>query len=56
VAPPAASSKLAWKRVAFWGAVAVVAVAANFGVELLADKFPQSGLQTFVAYTHKGKA
>ena len=52
----ATESKLAWKRVAFWGAVAVVAVAANFGVELLADKFPQSGLRSFVAYTHKGKA
>ncbi len=53
---PASSSKLAWKRVSFWGAVAVVAIAANFGVELLADKLPQSGLRQFVAYTHKGKA
>lgn len=44
------------KRVAFWGAVALVSIAANFGVELLADKFPNSGLRTFVAYTHKGKA
>lgn len=52
---PSSSSKLAWKRASFWGAVAVVAVAANFGVELLAAKFPQSGLSQFVAYTHKGK-
>jgi hypothetical protein len=49
------STKLGWKRVAFWGGVAVVSIAANFGVELLAQKFPQSGLQQFVAYTHKGK-
>lgn len=52
---PGSSSKLAWKRVAFWGSVALVSIAANFGLELIADKFPQSGLRQFVAYTHKGK-
>lgn len=45
------------KRWAFWGAVAAVSIAANFGVELIADKFPNAvGLRQFVAYTHKGRA
>ena len=42
------------RRVAFWGAVAVVSVLANFGLELASDKFPQLGLARFTAYTHKG--
>jgi hypothetical protein len=42
------------RKVAFWGAVAGVAILANFGLELVADKVPQLGLQRFVAYTHKG--
>jgi hypothetical protein len=50
------SAKLAWKRVAFWGAVAAVSIAANFGVELVADKYPNSGFRQFTAYLHKGKA
>ncbi len=49
------SAKLGWKRAAFWGTVALVSIAANFGLELVADKFPQTGLRQFVAYTHKGK-
>jgi len=44
------------KRAAFWGGVAIVSVLANFGVELLADKFPNTGLRQLVAYTHKGRA
>ncbi len=42
------------RRFAFWGGVAIVAVLANFGVELLADKFPSEGLKRFAAYSHKG--
>jgi len=42
------------RRAAFWVAVAGVSIIANFGIELAADKFPQLGLQKFVAYTHKG--
>ena len=42
------------RKLAFWGAVAGVAVLANFGLELVADKVPQLGLRRFVAYTHKG--
>lgn len=42
------------RRLAFWGAVAGVAVLANFGVELVAEKSPWPGLKRFAAYTHKG--
>ncbi len=42
------------RRIAFWGAVAVVSILANFGLELASDKFPQLGLARFTAYTHKG--
>jgi hypothetical protein len=42
------------RRAAFWASVAVVSVLANFGVELLSEKYPQLGLARFVAFTHKG--
>lgn len=42
------------RRAAFWSAVAVVSVLANFGAEVVANRFPQAGLARFVAYTHKG--
>lgn len=42
------------RKAAFWGAVAGVAILANFGLELVSDKVPQLGLRRFVAYTHKG--
>lgn len=42
------------KRAAFWLAVAGVAVIANFGVELLAQKTNLPGLQQFVQFTHCG--
>jgi hypothetical protein len=42
------------RKVAFWGAVAGVSILANFGLELVAQRVPQLGLQRFVAYTHKG--
>jgi hypothetical protein len=42
------------RKAAFWASVAVVSVLANFGVELLAEKYPQLGLARFVAFTHKG--
>jgi hypothetical protein len=47
---------MAGRRFSFWLAVAGVAILANFGVELAADKFPQLGLARFVAYTHRGSA
>lgn len=47
---------MAGKRLGFWLAVAGVAVLANFGVELLAEKVPSLGLREFVAFTHRGNA
>lgn len=35
-------------------AVAAISIAANFALELIADKYPQTGLKRFTAYTHKG--
>lgn len=35
-------------------AVATISILANFGLELLSDKYPQLGLKQFTAYTHKG--
>lgn len=45
---------LVGKKIAFWFAVAGVAVLANFGVELLSDQLQIPGLQDLVAYTHRG--
>jgi hypothetical protein len=42
------------RRVAFWGAVAGVSILANFGLEVVAARVPQLGLQKFVAFTHRG--
>lgn len=42
------------RRGAFWLGVAGVAILANFGLELVSDKYPQLGLARFTAYTHKG--
>jgi hypothetical protein len=42
------------RRTAFWASVAVVSILANFGLEVIADRFPQLGLARFTAYTHKG--
>lgn len=42
------------RRVAFWGAVAGVSILANFGLELVSTKYPQLGLASFTAFTHKG--
>ena len=42
------------RRLMHWGAVAAVAVAANFGVELAAHRFPGSGFARFVNFTHAG--
>lgn len=47
--------KRAAKRFAFWVAVAGVAIAANIGWELAADKVPSLGFKQLVAYTHKGR-
>lgn len=45
---------MAGKKLAFWGAVAGVSILANFGLELLAAKWPNAGLGRFVSFTHKG--
>lgn len=42
------------RRALFWTAVAGVSIGANFGLELVSDKYPQLGLARFTAYTHKG--
>lgn len=47
------------RRAAFWGAVAVVSILANFGLELVADKNAgggpgAAGLARFTAFTHRG--
>ncbi len=42
------------RRIAFWGAVAGVAILANFGVELAACKIPSPGLRRFVSFIHRG--
>lgn len=42
------------RRMSFWGAVAGVSILSNFGLELIANRFPQLGLARFTAFTHKG--
>lgn len=42
------------KRVSFWLGVAGVSILANFGLEVVAEKYPQLGLARFTAFTHKG--
>jgi hypothetical protein len=42
------------KRASFWAAVAGVSILANFGVEVIAARWPQLGFSRFVAFTHKG--
>jgi hypothetical protein len=42
------------RRGAFIASVAVISILANFGLEVVNDKFPQLGLARFTAYTHKG--
>jgi hypothetical protein len=46
--------KVSHRRIAFWGAVGLVSIFANFALEVVADRVPQLGLARFVAYTHKG--
>lgn len=42
------------RHLAFWGAVAGVAVLANFAIEAIANHSGSPGLARFVAYAHKG--
>jgi hypothetical protein len=42
------------RKAGFWLAVAGVSILANFGLELVSEKFPQAGLSRFTAFTHKG--
>ena len=44
----------AGRRAAFIGAVAAISILANFGLEVVTEKYPQLGLSRFTAYTHKG--
>src|SRR5437016_13894076 len=43
------------KRAAFWVTVAGVSILANFGLEVVANRWPQLGLAKFTAFTHHGK-
>lgn len=45
---------MAGRRATFWLAVAGVSILANFGLELVSEKWPQLGLAKFTAFTHKG--
>jgi hypothetical protein len=45
---------VSFRRLAFWGAVGLVSILANFGLEVVADRYPQLGLAKFTAMTHKG--
>jgi hypothetical protein len=47
---------MAGRRLSFWTAVAGVSILANFGAEVVANRWPQLGLSRFVAFTHKGTA
>jgi hypothetical protein len=42
------------RKLLFWTGVAGVSILANFGLELVTQKYPQFGLAQFTAYTHKG--
>jgi hypothetical protein len=42
------------RRFSFWAAVGGVAILAQVGVEILADKVPVPGLRRLVAYMHRG--
>ena len=42
------------RRAAFIGSVAVISILANFGLEVVTDRFPQIGLARFTAFTHRG--
>lgn len=42
------------RRLSFWLAVGGVSVLSNFGLELVANRWPQLGLARFTAFTHKG--
>jgi hypothetical protein len=44
------------RKAGFWLAVAGVSLLANFGLELVNEKYPQAGLSRFTAFTHKGSS
>jgi hypothetical protein len=44
------------RRLAFWGAVAGVSIAANFALELAAAKIPSAGLRRLADFIHRGPA
>lgn len=45
-----------WRRLAFWGTVAGVSIAANFALELAAAKIPNAGLRRLADFVHRGPA
>lgn len=46
--------KLGHRRLAFWAGIGGVSIMSNFLLEVVATRWPQSGLARFVAFTHKG--
>lgn len=44
------------RRLAFWGTVAGVSIAANFFLELAAAKIPSPGLRKLANFIHRGPA
>jgi hypothetical protein len=44
------------RRAALIGAVAGISILANFGLELVSERWPQLGLARFTAYSHKGNS
>lgn len=44
------------RRLAFWASVAGVSILANFGLEVVTNRWPQLGLARFTSFTHKGAA
>lgn len=42
------------QKLSFWGAVAVVSLLAQFGLEAVTHKAGSPGLAKFTAYAHKG--
>jgi len=42
------------RKASFWLAVGGVSILANFTLELVRAKFPQSGLDRFTSFVHRG--
>lgn len=42
------------RKASFWLAVGGVSILTDFALELLRAKFPQTGLDRFVSFVHRG--